>query len=209
VLRLDHVVYAVPDLDEAAVRFRGEFGLDSTEGGRHERWGTANRIVPLGDQYLELVAAVDEPKAAETVFGRGVFEHAARGGGWFTIAAVADDLDAVASRLGLEVGWGSRTRPDGRTVRWRMAGLDDQRREPWMPFFLTWDILDELHPGRARAGHGVRATGLAWVEVGGDAERLRTWLGGDELPIRVTDDEPGIHRVAISTPDGELVIEFE
>ena len=206
-LRLDHVVYAVPDLDEAAVRFRGEFGLDSTEGGRHERWGTANRIVPLGDQYLEIVAAVDEPMAAETAFGRGVLERAARGGGWFTMAAVADDLDAVASRLGIEVGSGSRTRPDGQTVRWRMAGLDDQRREPWMPFFLTWDVPDELHPGRARAGHGVRATGLAWVEVGGDAERLRTWLGGDELPIRVTDGEPGIHRVAISTPDGELVIE--
>ena len=206
-LRLDHVVYAVPDLDEAALRFRGEFGLDSTEGGRHERWGTANRIVPLGDQYLELVAAVDEPMAAETAFGRGVLERAARGGGWFTIAAVADDLGAVATRLRLEVGSGSRTRPDGQTVRWRMAGLDDQRREPWMPFFLTWDVRDELHPGRARAGHGVRATGLGRVEVGGDAERLRTWLGGDELPIRVTDDEPGIHRVAISTPDGELVIE--
>jgi len=207
VLRLDHVVYAVRDLDEAAVRFRGEYGLDSTEGGRHERWGTANRIVPLGDQYLELVAAVDEPTAAETAFGRGVLERAAGGGGWFTIAAVADDLDAVASRLGIEVGSGSRTRPDGQTVRWRMAGLDDQRREPWMPFFLTWDVPDELHPGRARAGHGVRATGLAWVEVGGDAERLRTWLGGDELAIRVSDGEPGIHRVAISTPDGELVIE--
>jgi hypothetical protein len=206
-LWLDHVVFAVRDLDEAAVRFRGEFGLDSTEGGRHERWGTANRIVPLGDQYLELVAAVNEPMAVETAFGRGVLERAAEGGGWFTIAAVADDLDAVATRLGLEVDSGSRTRPDGQTVRWRMAGLDDQRREPWMPFFLTWDIPDELHPGRARAGHGVRATGLRRVEVGGDAERLRTWLGGDELPIRVTDAEPGIHRVAISTPDGELVIE--
>jgi hypothetical protein len=43
--------------------------------------------------------------------------------------------------------------------------------------------------------------------VGGAADRLRTWLGGDELPIRVTDGEPGIHRVAVSTPDGELVIE--
>jgi Glyoxalase-like domain len=207
VLRLDHVVYAVPDLDEAGVRFREEFGLDSTEGGRHERWGTANRIAPLGDQYLELVAAVDDQVAAETPFGRGVLERAARGGGWFTLAAVADDLDAVASRLGLEVGSGSRTRPDGQTVRWRMTGLDDPRREAWMPFFLIWDISDELHPGRARAGHGVRATGLGRVEVGGDAERLRTWLGGDELPIRVTDDEPGIHRVAISTADGELVIE--
>jgi hypothetical protein len=206
VLRLDHVAYAVPDLDEAAVRFREEFGLDSTEGGRHERWGTANRIVPLGDQYLELVAAVDQPTAAETAFGRGVLERAGGGGGWFTIAAVADDLDAVASRLGLGVGSGSRMRSDGRTVRWRMAGVDDPRREPWMPFFLAWDVTGELYPGRARAGHGARATGIAWVEVGGDAERLRTWLGGDELPIRLSDGEPGIHQVAISTADGELVI---
>jgi hypothetical protein len=206
-LRLDHVVYAVPDLDEAAVRFRAEFGLDSTEGGQHERWGTANRIVPLGDQYLELVAAVDEPMAAETAFGSGVLERAAGVGGWFTIAAVAYDLDAVRSRLGLEVTTGARTRPDGETVRWRMAGLDDPRRKPWMPFFLTWDVRQDLHPGRARTGHGVRATGIAWVDVGGDAERLRTWLGGEELPIRVTDGEPGIHRVAISTADGELVIE--
>ena len=206
-LGLDHVVYAAPDLDEAAVRFRQRFGLDSTEGGRHERWGTANRIVALGDQYLELVAAVDAPAAAETGFGRGVLERAAGGGGWFTIAAVADDLDAVASRLGIEVDSGSRTRPDGESIRWRMAGLDDPRREPWMPFFLTWDVTNELYPGRARAGHGVRANGISWIEVGGDAERLHAWLGGDELPIRVTDDEPGIHRVAISTPDGELVIE--
>jgi catechol 2,3-dioxygenase-like lactoylglutathione lyase family enzyme len=207
VLRLDHVVYAVPDLDEAAIRFRERFGLDSTEGGRHERWGTANRIVPLGDQYLELVAAVDEPMAAETAFGRSVLDRAAGGGGWFTIAAVADDLDAVASRLGIEIDSGSRMRPDGQTVRWRMAALDDPRRAPWMPFFLTWDVGRDLHPGRARAGHGVRANGLAWVEVGGDPERLRTWLGGDDLPIRVGDGEPGIHQVAISIADCELVIE--
>jgi hypothetical protein len=206
VLRLDHVAYAVPDLDEAGVRFREEFGLDSTEGGRHERWGTANRIVPLGDQYLELVAAVDEPTAAETAFGRGVLERASGGGGWFTMAAVADDLDAVASRLGIEIGSGSRMRPDGQTVRWRMAGLDDPRREPWMPFFLAWDVPEDLYPGRARAGHGVWAQGIAWVEVAGNRERLRAWLGDDELPIHVTDGEADIPRVAVGSSDREIVI---
>ena len=206
-LRLDHVVYAVPDLDEAAVRFREEYGLDSAEGGRHDRWGTANMIVPLGDQYVELVAAVDETAAARTGFGRGVLERAEGGGGWFTIAAVAEDLDAVAARLGLEIGSGSRTRPDGEILRWRSAGLEDPRREPWMPFFLAWDVPAELYPGRARAGHGVRAQGIAWVEAGGDAERLREWLGGEELPIRVVGGEPGIRRVGVATSDREIVIE--
>jgi len=176
-------------------------------GGRHKGWGTANRIVPLGDQYLELAAAVDEATALRNPFGRGILERASEGGGWFTIAVATNEIESVASRLALDIGTGSRTRPDGEVVRWRMAGLEDPRRDPWMPFFLTWDIPAELHPGRARAGHGVRAEGIGWVEVGGDAERLRTWLGGDELPIRVSDGEPGIHRVAISNADGELVIE--
>lgn len=199
-------MYATHDLDEAAVRFREELGLDSTKGGRHERWGTANRIVPLGDQYLELVAAVDEATAGANGFGRDVLELAASGGGWLTIAAATDDIEWVASRLGLDVGTGSRTRPNGEILRWRMAGLEDPRRDPWMPFFLTWDISDELHPGGARAGHGVRAEAIAWVEVGGDAERLSDWLGGEELSIRMVDAVPGIHRVAVSTADGELLI---
>ena len=200
-------MYATRDLDEAAVRFREELGLDSTEGGRHERWGTANRIVPLGDQYLELIAAVDEATASANGFGRDVLELAASGGGWLTIAAATDDIESVASRLGLDVGTGSRMRPDGEVVRWRMAGLEDPRRDPWMPFFLTWDIPVDLHPGRARAGHGVRAEGIAWVETAGDAERLRDWLGGEELPIRVIEGEPGLRRVGVATSDREIVIE--
>lgn len=206
-LRLDHAVYAVADLDEAAVRFREAFGLDSVAGGRHERWGTANRIVPLGDQYLELVAAVEREAAAVGGFGRAVMERADAGGGWITLAVATDDLHGIAARLALEVESGSRTRPDGLVVRWRMAGLDDQWREPWMPFFIAWDVPDALQPGRARAGHGVTAQEIAWVEVAGDAGRLRDWIGGEGLPIRVIGGEPGVRRVAVATTDADVVIE--
>ena len=37
-------------------------------------WGTANRIVPLGEAYLELVTVVDDPEAAQSPFGRWVAE---------------------------------------------------------------------------------------------------------------------------------------
>ncbi len=206
-LRLDHVVYAVRDLDAAGERFRKVFGLDSSVGGRHPGWGTANRIVPLGDQYIELIAVVDADEAERTVFGRQVLECTADRDGWCAIVAAADDVGAVAERLGLPVHAGTRQRPDGEVLRWRMAGLEDPVRETWMPFFITWDVPAEQHPGRVRAGHGVRAEAIARVEIGGDEARLREWLGGDELPIRVTGEAPGIRCVAIATSGGEIVVE--
>ena len=205
-LALDHLGYAVRDLDGAAVRFREELGLDSVVGGRHVGFGTANRIVPLGDQYIEIVGVVDEAEAEGSAFGRSVLERTTDGDGWLVIVVATDDVDAEAARLGLEVTTGARSRPDGTEVRWRMTGLDAPQREPWMPFFMTWDIPDELHPGRQRAGHVVKAQGLAWVEVGGDVERLRAWLGGRDLPIRVTDAPPGLVRAAVATARGEIVI---
>lgn len=207
-LRLDHVGYAVRDLDEAATRFREAYGLDSVVGGRHEGLGTANRIVPLGDHYIELIGVVDRAEAETNAFGRSVTERTSERDGWLLIVVSSDDVAAEAERLGLDVQPGTRVRPDGSGIRWRMAGIDDPRRQPWMPFFITWDIDDELYPGRQPAGHTVEPRGLSRVEVAGDAERLRDWVGGLDVGIRVVDEDPvGIRRVAISTADGELVIE--
>jgi Glyoxalase-like domain len=206
VLRIDHVVYAVRDLDEAARRFRRDHGLDSTPGGRHPGWGTANRIVPLGDDYIEIIAVVDDGVASRTSFGRSVLERTEHGDGWLAICAATDDLDAVARRLGLDVTGGVRERPDGSELRWRSAGLEDPRREPFMPFFIAWEGPADAHPARVRAGHGVRVRGVARIDVGGDGDALRSWLGGEELPIRVSNGSRGILSVALVTHDAELAI---
>ncbi|HEX6230945.1 MAG TPA: VOC family protein [Actinomycetota bacterium] len=205
-LRLDHVVYAVRDLDAADERWRREHGLASVTGGRHAGWGTANRIVPLGDGYVELISVVDGEEAAASSFGRTMLERLEAGDGWFMAVVATDDVEAVADRLDLEVTPGERRRPDGQIVRWRAAGFEDPRREPWMPFFITWDVPPGLHPGRAPADHGVRPRGIAWVELAGDEGRLREWLGGEDLPFRVVDGPRGIRAVAIATAGGELAI---
>ena len=202
-LALDHVVFVVRDLDEAAERWRRDYGLDSVEGGRHVGWGTANRIVPLGETYVELVAAVDREEAERSAFGRGVLEADE---GWLTSALATDDLDGLAGRLGLAVTTGSRRRPDGEELRWRSAGSDDERRSWWMPFFIAWDVPGGLHPGRARAGHGARVMGIANVEIAGDPERLGSWVGSAELPFVVVDGPGEIRSVTLSTADGELSI---
>src|SRR5207247_9143223 len=78
-VELDHVVIAVRDLTGAARAMDATFGLASIEGGRHPGRGTANRIVPLGDAYLELVTVVDEAEAGQSPFGRWVARRAHEG----------------------------------------------------------------------------------------------------------------------------------
>jgi len=63
-LRINHIMYAVRDLDTAAARFADEHGLVAVAGGRHPGWGTENRIVAPGGAYLELVQVADPARAS-------------------------------------------------------------------------------------------------------------------------------------------------
>ena len=94
------MLLAVTDLAAAARTIEERHGLASIEGGRHAGWGTANRIVPLGETYVELIAVVDSAEAAGSAFGSWVAGGATNEGkplGW---VVRTDDIDGVAKRLG-------------------------------------------------------------------------------------------------------------
>ena len=206
-LRIDHVVLAVRDLDASAERLWEEHGLRFLPGGRHPRWGTANMIAPFGSDYLELLGVVEQEVGSKTVLGRKLMELSADGDRWFSVCLADDDIDATAARLGLTVRPGARTRPDGTEVRWRGAGIEERGEDLWLPFFISWDVPAELHPGATPAGHRVDAEGIAWAEVGGEEARLRDWLGGADAPIRVVDDAArGVRAVGISLHDGSEIV---
>ena len=178
-MELDHVLIAAADLEAVA----GDLGLASIEGGRHPGWGTANRIVPLGSTYLELVAVVDEAEASKSAFGRWV--AAARSGAPFGWAVRTSELDAVAARLGLTVHAGSRLTPDGRRLTWRMAGIERAAAEPSLPFVIEWGP-ETPFPGAAGPHADVS------LELRGDARRIAGWLGTDALPVTVEPGEPAV-----------------
>jgi hypothetical protein len=206
-LRIDHVVYAVRDLESAAARFDDTFGIGSTPGGVHPRWGTANRIISLGgDRYLELIAVVEPSVAANTVLGRAISERTVAGDRWFALCLRDDAIEATAKRLDLRLERGSRTLPDGRVVAWRGAGIDDPRRTSDLPFFIEWTGEQDAHPGAGGVGHRSGADDIAWVQIAGDADRFAAWTGDASLPVRFVDGEPGVVAVGLSTPDGDLVI---
>jgi len=205
VFTIDHVVMAVPDLDSAGDRLRRDHGLASVPGGVHPNWGTGNRIVPLGQSYIELMAVVDPAVGRDTVLGRAVLGLTADGRDrWFSVCLADTDLSDTASRLGLDVDPGGRICPDGSELRWSGAGIDDEARDAWLPFFIAWDMPPELHPGRTPILHDVDVTGIAGVEVAGDEARLADWLGpaGDSVPLRVVAGRPRVRSVELSTSGG-------
>lgn len=175
-------------------------------GGRHPGWGTANRIVPFGHEYVELVAVVDREEAAASEFGRPVMEAVASGQGLMGWAVATDDLQGIARRLNLEVTSGSRTRPDGSTLRWQLAGVGHALAARGLPFFIEWDASTELHPAAALAEHGVTPCGIGWIEIAAEEESLRAWLGDHDLPVRIIEGPPSLSAIAISTAGGELVL---
>jgi len=196
-VRIDHVLYAVSDLEEGAARLHDELGLASIPGGQHPAWGTGNRIVPLGPDYVELVGVVDPDVAAGSDFGRLVLGAGEGLIGW---AVATDDIDAVADRLRLEIERGSRTRPDGLELAWRLAGVPESMRSGGaLPFFIQWEGAPELHPG----GDPDAAPGIAWIEVAGDADELRGWLDGAELPVQFAAEGTGVTAAGIR--EGVLV----
>jgi len=205
-MQLDHVLIAVADLAAAARELEARHGLASIEGGSHPGWGTANRIVPLGDSYLELVAAVDRAAAAHSAFGRWVaaaHPEPAQPLGW---AVRIDDLDPLARRLGLCIQAGSRATPSGQLLQWRSAGIEQAVAEPSLPFFIEWG-LGTPHPGLVTMNHRVAPVEITRVELAGDADQLAVWLGNHRLPIAVRPGQPAVVTIVLTGAQGEIVLD--
>ena len=95
-------------------------------------------------------------------------------------------------------------------LSWRAAGLELALRDPWLPFFMQWDDPAD-YPGALPVVHPVGECALAWLQIStSDPDRLVRWTAGESgLPLRRGAADSGIDAVAISTPNGDVVIGSE
>src|SRR5207248_9307899 len=129
----------------------------------------------------------------------------AEGDRFFSMAIEVDDVEATADRLGSSVLDGTRTGPHNARVNFRLAGFETALAEQ-VPFFIEWGEGREHRLPTPGAAANPNAHGVAWVELGGDVERVRAWLGGDVEGVRLVGDEPGIRAMAVATNDVEVVV---
>ncbi|GCE08551.1 VOC family protein [Dictyobacter aurantiacus] len=204
-LALSQVIYGVRDLEVATRRIESR-GLTVVDGGHHPGLGTANRIVPLGDAYFEILGIVDQQKALSNPYGMALFQKIRQGDRLVRWSLRTDTIEEVARERGLAPESRSRRRPDNTLLTWKAAGLSLSLLDGWLPFFMQWDD-PTYYPGNIRVHHAAAPQGIAWLEITpGDPLKLKKWLGAAEVPLHIVDGEPGIHRVGLSTPEGVLIL---
>jgi catechol 2,3-dioxygenase-like lactoylglutathione lyase family enzyme len=155
--RLDHVVLAAADLDQAKAAFADATGVVPVDGGPHAGIGTRNALVSFGTSYLEIIAPDPGQVLAGNMGARLLELEEPRLLNW---AVQVDDLPAVATRardVGLTPGTirhTSRRTPSGTALTWAMLVIGGHRQGGAMPFFIDW--LDCPHPATSapRVGAG-------------------------------------------------------
>lgn len=205
--RLDHLVYATPDLDATRAWLGRTLGVPVTGGGQHPAWGTRNALIGLGaGRYLELIGA--DPSLPRPARPRPFSIDQLAVPRLVTWAAGVSDLEWVVARAGTvgcelgEISQGSRRRPDGQMLAWRLTDPFRSRLDGLIPFFIDWGRT--AHPSAALPG-SCRLTRFAAEHP--DAERVRQVRDALDLSLPVTPGPQPRLRATIVSEEGMVELE--
>ncbi len=209
--RLDHLVYAVPDLDAAVELLGDSFGVRAAAGGSHPGRGTRNALLALGPRcYLEIIGP--DPEQPEPALSGRVRPFGVGGSPeprLVTWAVQESDPAARAARLERagypagEVREMTRRRPDGVELAWRLSM--PPRDDPGggvVPFLIDWGATP--HPA-CDAPRGCTLLGLEIWHPRPD--RVAAWYRALGVDLEVQEGAAPRLRARIDTPRGARTLE--
>lgn len=144
-LALDHLIITAKDPEKAAKEFGAKHDIKVVEGGKHDNWGTYNYVSYFAnDSYIEwigmfdkeLAAVSDNPLIIQTYNALSKGEE-----GFIQFAVRTENMEAYIEHFrqsGVSYKGpfaGSRLRPDGSKLEWRMLFPESDRT---LPFILDW-----------------------------------------------------------------------
>jgi len=199
---LDHVILGCNDLDAGIDYVFQRTGVRATAGGVHPGAGTKNALLSLGTlRYLEILApdplqpAPTDPRHVASLKNPALV-------GWAIHRSDLNEFAAALQRAGIDcVGPkpGSRSRPDGTTLRWKSLALKDDGNGI-LPFFIEWDS-GSPHPS-VDAPAGCRLTDLRTDTP--DPDGLKTLAAKLQLDARIGQSNELRLAATIAGPKGTL-----
>lgn len=211
---LDHLILGAGDLARGIEFVEERTGVRAVPGGVHPGRGTRNALLSLGPRcYLEILAP--DPEQATLAWFRNLPQLTEpRLVGWMVHPGDLANLAERLRRSGISCDGpseSSRRHPDGRTLRWRLLRLADDRTHLWragveglLPFFIEWSA-GSPHP----ADDALSGLRLVQFEISSPSpdELLRTLETlGIDVPV-VRSDRPQL-RARLAGPRGDLGIDF-
>lgn len=202
--RLDHLVYATPDLGVGIAAIEKLLGVRATPGGQHPGLGTRNALVALGpSSYLEIIGPdPEQPKPTGPLrFGIDDLE-APRIVTWVAKGTDLEQVAKAAAERGVRLGPvipGSRRRPDGVVLAWRYTDPNTIVADRIVPFLIDWGTSP--HPSASAA------RGATLIDVRAehpDAERVQKMLDVLALPLRVQKGAAPAIIATIGSPRGRV-----
>jgi hypothetical protein len=206
----DHFLLGISELEKGIEQIAGQTGVRPRRGGVHPYIGTRNALLSLGEaSYLEVIApdpdrdpAILDPAMVERVL-RPLLQMESLTPFFWMIGST--DLDHSCGLLEAE-GFqltspqaGSRLRPDGTVLRWRMSSVHGSGSE-WLPYIIQWDNSSESPARHSPTGCTLDRFSLSAPDLH-LARRFAGCLGMD-IPMRES-RRPGLE-LALRTPAGRV-----
>jgi hypothetical protein len=201
---LDHILLGCSDLDRGIEFVEKHTGVRAAFGGVHPGRGTQNALLSLGERhYLEIIALDPKQSSVPDHYGLQKLTEPRI----VTWAAHPGDLTQFAERLRKSSiafegpNPGSRKRPDGRLLQWKILNLKDDRGG-LLPFFIEWST-DTVHPS-SDAPAGCR---ISHFEIAApDSPQLTKIAQALGLDVKISSASKPQLLATIAGPKGELTL---
>lgn len=208
--RIDHIIWAAPELMAGVEEFSRLSGVDPAVGGSHPGRGTRNYLASAGSgTYIEIIAPdpdqmpFDPTERPVQAFAEVISGMDGPEVDMFVFSA--PDLEALADLargLGLEVvgpSPGERRTPEGKLIRWSHVDFLGHDFGQFIPFAINW--LDSTHPSET-SPQGVGISGV--VVEHPRADELRQIYQALGVPAEVVQAERARIRVGLQGVHGSF-----
>ena len=185
---IDHIIIGVNNLEKAATQSSQKLGLAVSGGGIHPTGGTANRIIVIGDTYLELIAIHNPAEAQQSMLDRLAFHE-----GYLNFVLASNDIEADSKAMinrGIPILGptpGLLRAADGRTRGWSRTNIERQDLAQRYPFIIQHDSAGEERrfrlagwttpPEHALGVTQVRSTTIAVANLAEATQRFQRIYG--------------------------------
>ncbi|MFT5383920.1 MAG: hypothetical protein ACI81W_001320 [Saprospiraceae bacterium] len=204
--KIDHIIYAVPNLEQAIDQIEKQFGVRPIYGGKHPDQGTHNALLNLGNNcYLELLAIDPENNNILPPRWMGLdLIRQAKITRWAVKSNEIQEEIKVLKKINpllAETKTGMRQRADGAILEWELSVPQAAPEIELLPFLIDWK--DSEHPTAALPQH---CQLLSFHATHPNPEDIISQLKSINAEISVEQKKEIALIVKIKTPNGQVVL---